>query len=309
MNILVLRFGALGDVVLLTGLLRALRSRFPEASIDVVTKDEYAALLENHPSVTNVIALTRDHSLRGFATSLRRQRYDIRIDAHRNLRSRALKRLIGGRWHSVNKYRTQKILNVWTSLRADLPPVAEQYIGAVASLGVTPDNKGPDLHVEREDEQHARQFASGDYVLVAPGARHTTKRWPAAHWKKLVEQLTERGMQVVATGGRSRGRHTRAIAVNRRVRTTDPDRSGLGRGCKGRGRARLRHDACRDGGRNSCRCDLRPHRSNVRVCSVSRCIKDFECCTAMQAMFRFWRTALPSGPSPVHARAESLARC
>jgi ADP-heptose:LPS heptosyltransferase len=48
-RILVIRYSALGDVVLATSVLGPLRQRFPKASIEWVTSPTYVGLLEGLP--------------------------------------------------------------------------------------------------------------------------------------------------------------------------------------------------------------------------------------------------------------------
>lgn len=49
-NILIVRFSSIGDIVLTTPLVRAVRTRFPEARIDFVMKQEFAGLMQTNPS-------------------------------------------------------------------------------------------------------------------------------------------------------------------------------------------------------------------------------------------------------------------
>jgi len=54
-RVLVVRFSSLGDVVLTTPLLRAIRSRHPAADITVLVQARYADLLAGHPAVTTIV--------------------------------------------------------------------------------------------------------------------------------------------------------------------------------------------------------------------------------------------------------------
>jgi len=86
MKILVIRFLAIGDVVISTTLCSSLKKSFPDAQVDYLVHSVSAPLLENHPDIDNVIGLTlkqRKNPLRYFKTiySLTRQHYDIIVDA------------------------------------------------------------------------------------------------------------------------------------------------------------------------------------------------------------------------------------
>ncbi len=199
-RILVVRFSALGDVVLLTVLLRALRTRFASATIDVVTRDTFAPLLDTHPATNDVIAFPRNGNVRQLSRELNSRAYDVKIDAHGSLRSRTLRQFMPGPWHVVHKDRWGRFVNIWTARASTLMPIAEQYIAAVSVLGVQADGSPPDLHVDARDRENAQRVATGEYVVLAPGAQHATKRWPATHWRALAARLNARGIRMVGTG-------------------------------------------------------------------------------------------------------------
>lgn len=200
--ILVVRFGALGDVVLATPLLRAIGRAHPGAAVTFVTKAAWAPLLTAHPHVARVEALGSGESVRSLAARLRRTRWDHRLDLHGSLRSRALRLLVGGRWRGIRKPRFRRALRVWTGADpGPIPAVAEQYFRAARDLAVVPDG-APALVVPTPGDA-ARAVAvrpGARYVVLAPGAAHATKRWPTTHWNRLAGLLANRGWATVAVG-------------------------------------------------------------------------------------------------------------
>ncbi|MEA1997032.1 MAG: hypothetical protein U9N45_05310, partial [Gemmatimonadota bacterium] len=48
-SILVVRFSSIGDVLLVTPVLRAIRQRWPGAWVSFLTREEFAPLIENNP--------------------------------------------------------------------------------------------------------------------------------------------------------------------------------------------------------------------------------------------------------------------
>lgn len=199
-RILVVRFGALGDVVLLTVLLRALRRRFPHATIDVATKGRFSSLLRLHPAVTRIHGLPPGGSLREFGQMLRDQSYDIHLDAHASIRSRRLRSIVGGRWRTLKKPRAARMVATWTAARPPVPHLVDQYLALASPWDVTPDDEPADLYADNPDIVTARKLVSGAYVVLAPGAQHHTKRWPALRWRELAELLRADGTSVVGLG-------------------------------------------------------------------------------------------------------------
>ena len=85
-NILVVRFRQMGDAVLATPILNALRRYYPEAQIDFVLNERIAPLFEGHPGVSRLITFTdaERHALLTYIKKVwcivRATRYDVIID-------------------------------------------------------------------------------------------------------------------------------------------------------------------------------------------------------------------------------------
>jgi len=201
-RILIVRFSSLGDVVLITPLLRAIRHRWPQSEITLVTKLAFAPVVTGNPHVSRLITLAPGETLGSLVGRLRRFVFDYRLDLHGSLRSHAVRRALGGRWRGYGKRRLARRLMIWTSRRAVVPPraVAERYFEAARELDVSPDGGPAEVFPAPADTARAAEIVRGDYVVVAPGACHATKRWPPAQWRALTAALAARGRQMVALG-------------------------------------------------------------------------------------------------------------
>lgn len=201
-SVLVVRFGALGDVVLATPLVRAIGHAVPGAQITFVTKAAWAPLVTNHPHVAHVERLAPDEPLRALAARLRATPWEHRLDLHGSLRSHVLRILLGGAWHGWRKPRVQRGIRVWTGIPVgSVPPVPEQYFGAVTHLGIEPDGGPPMVVPTAEDTARGAALAPpGRFVALAPGAAHATKRWPSHHWNRLAAALDGLGVRSVIVG-------------------------------------------------------------------------------------------------------------
>ena len=214
--VLIVRFGALGDVVLATPLLRAIARAHPPAVVTFVTKEAWAPLLAGHPHVAHVEALAPGESVRALAARLRGGAWAHKLDLHGSLRSRALRILVGGRWRWYRPPRLRRAVRVWTGAAVrPVTPVAEQYFAAARDLGIVPDG-GP-AYVASSPADMARAAAvmpHAPYVVLAPGAAHATKRWPTSHWDRLTTLLEARGLGTVVAGAADdAGRVTLRAAV------------------------------------------------------------------------------------------------
>jgi len=202
--VLVVRFGALGDVVLTTPLLRALHRAYPGTRVTMVTKSAWAPLFEHHPHVAAVESLSPTVPLRTLARRLQATAWDHRLDLHGSLRSHILRRLVGGRWRTWRKPRLKRALRVWGGVDVGrIPPVAHQYFATVRALGVVPDGGPAEIRPSPGAEVQAAALAPPTrFAALAAGAAHATKRWPAAHWDRLARLLAAGGVPTVAVGTR-----------------------------------------------------------------------------------------------------------
>ncbi len=206
-RILLVRLSALGDVLLATPAVRALKRRFPDAEIDWLVERPYLPLVEENP---HAAALGYDkrgehRGLKGWL-KLRRQLeerdYDLVIDLQGKPKT-ALLRSVARDSLAMQK-RTP--LEAARALFGDDPPLVrahavDLFLEALRPLGVEPDGQALELKVSESSRQEARELPAGRLVGLAPGARWATKRWPAEHFAQLAQQLGERGFTPVLFGG------------------------------------------------------------------------------------------------------------
>ncbi len=212
----------MGDLLLTTPLIRAIRRRYPETDLTVATQSRYAPLFQCNPHITRVAAYDSREPLRAFARELRRLRLTHRLDLHRSLRSRLLRLQVGGRWTSYSKYRAARtiLIQLKRNTYRDTRPVAERYFDAAKSLGVSPDGNPAEVFLPQDALDRMQvalaergHHASRTLLAFAPGASHATKRWPISHWIELVRHVTEGVVDVVVLGG-PRDRHLGAALAS-----------------------------------------------------------------------------------------------
>jgi heptosyltransferase-2 len=222
-DILAVRFGAIGDILLTTPLLRAIRIGHPGARIAVLTKERHVPLLSDNPNINEVFGMAAGESIRELAERIRSVQYSHLLDLHGNLRTLALRRLAPGPWRTFSKRRLPRLALIATkrNFYDDDSPMAERYFEAARGLDVYPDGAPPDFFLAPEAEEiageHLRKLGLGGgpaLVALAPGAAHATKRWPVAYWIQLARRLRATGAELVVVGGPDDARLARWIAAD-----------------------------------------------------------------------------------------------
>jgi heptosyltransferase II len=205
-SILVIRYSALGDVVLATSVLEPLRERWPGARIEWVTDPLYAPLLEGLPELARVHRLAREGPDSAMALAARlRGRFDAVVDLQGKLRSAVVARSAAP-LRTVFKRRTAA--RALLSLFGSDPPLVrahatQLYAEALAPLDVT--RAGP-VKVSLSPQAvalaaDALRGVEPPAVALAPGARWATKRWAAERFAAVADRLHAQGTRIVLCGG------------------------------------------------------------------------------------------------------------
>jgi heptosyltransferase-2 len=205
-SILVVRYSALGDVVLATSILEPLRARFPHARIEWVTDGLYAPLLEGLPELAAVHRVAREGPNSSLALAARlRGRFDVAIDLQNKVRSAVIARSAAPLRAA---FRRRTALGAVRSLFGSDPPLVRAhqtrlYAEALQPLGAfAPGRVKVSLGAQaRALALDALQGVEGPAVAIAPGARWATKRWPAERFAAVADALAAEGYAVVLCGG------------------------------------------------------------------------------------------------------------
>lgn len=225
MKVLVLRFSSIGDIVLISPLLRCLKEQVKDVRIHVATKEVFGDLVRYAPQVEKVHELKTSPTGDGSTTlieQLRAEKFDAVIDLHHNLRTARVKRALGVQAWSFPKLNIEKWLMV--NFKIDRLPelhIVDRYLSTVAHLGVRNDQQGLELHIPPEREVSLSTLPTPHqqgYTALAIGAAHATKRLPP---HKLIELAALIEGPIVLIGGPGDREVARAIVSATGARVFD----------------------------------------------------------------------------------------
>ena len=222
MTILIVRLGALGDIVHAIPVAVALRRAFPDAQIDWVVSAKHREILDLVPVLDGRVVVNDRSSaagglsLRAAIVELRRTRYDVAIDLQGLIKSAAIARLSGARrvvGFNARYARESTARLFYTDVHdpggegiyapSETRHVVAINLGVLALLGVPPGPPEFSIHAPRSaDVSRVIDQAHGPFALLNTGAAWPNKRWPATRLAELARRLRERhGMASIVLWG------------------------------------------------------------------------------------------------------------
>ena len=212
MKFLLVRLGALGDIVHAIPVAVALRRAYPDARIDWLVSAKHRAILDLVPVLTGRIVVNDRGNSDGGMTlvaavrELRRTGYDVAIDMQGLLKSAVVARLSGARRViGFNaKYARESLAALFYTdgydpggegiyASSEKRHVVEINLGLLTPLGIAPAAPAFDIDAPRSSAVSAVVArAGGPFALLNTGAAWPNKRWPPGRLAEVARQLQTR---------------------------------------------------------------------------------------------------------------------
>jgi lipopolysaccharide heptosyltransferase II len=213
-RVLVVRLRSIGDTVLATPSLIALRRFLPDAQIDILLEDWVAPVLEGFDAVDNVLTIRRSSKKSRFeaARLVRRRQYDVAFNLHGGTTATFFVRVSGAK-HRVgfSHYSYKFLYNHLLSSSSDywqkeFTHSAEQQLALLGFVGVPVEDKPKSrLAVTEKARDSIREKLKSQtpnpksqIALLHPVAAFETKQWATENFARIAEFLSEKGFQTVA---------------------------------------------------------------------------------------------------------------
>ncbi|MCW2721105.1 glycosyltransferase family 9 protein [Pseudonocardia sp.] len=240
-RIAVLRSNAIGDYLMATPALAALRSAFPDAELTLLAAGWHRAFLDGRPGpVDRVLVLPEvpglagqpggappDAELPGFLAAARAYGYDLAVQLHGGgARSNPLVTDLGAHYTIGLRAPDAPGLDATVPYRYYQPEVA-RYLEVVGLVGATGPAEYPELaSVPGEDDRAERLLPAqdGPWVALNPGAGDPRRRWSTARFAAVADAVMASGARVVVVGSDADVRT--AAEITARARSAPLDLTG-----------------------------------------------------------------------------------
>ncbi|HAM40168.1 MAG TPA: lipopolysaccharide heptosyltransferase II [Candidatus Omnitrophica bacterium] len=196
MKILVVNPSSLGDIIHALPTVRILRRAFPQADIAWLINENFAPILDGCPVISRVIPFARHRyttphgiaELGRLIAALHRERFDWAIDLQCLLRSSLITLATGARRRtglSDGREGSTSFYNELIKVPAPHMHAVDRYLMLPRQLGIQVDR----VDFPLAPDPRGAKAGPEKLILVNPGARWPTKRWPAPRFGELLARL------------------------------------------------------------------------------------------------------------------------
>jgi heptosyltransferase-1 len=223
-RVLMIRPSAIGDIVMASPLIRALRDAWPDAYLAWLVDPAARDLLAHNPALDAVIdwskaewrsLLRRGHwwklgkAVAQFRHTLHRHQFNLALDLQGLFRSRLLARICGARnrWGFDSREPGRFLMTRIVSRGPDKTAMSSEYRHLAGQLGIEPGSFAPDIVLSERAGASAQQIChpfdlQEPFAVVCPFTTRPQKHWINERWAQLIEQLHHRArLPVFILGG------------------------------------------------------------------------------------------------------------
>jgi predicted lipopolysaccharide heptosyltransferase III len=238
MNILLIQLKRIGDLILTTPAIAALREKFPDASISLVVSSAVRELLPAISGIDKVYEVRgkTDDALDWIALSL--GKFDYCFDFTRNDRSAFLtflsaarKRITADHPQLRTKLRARSY-NELVEAPVGFLHTVDYHLALLKPLGIENASRAlqlvlPEETISKADALLRASGAGEDFVCFHPGSARAEKFWEPGRWAEAIDHCaSETGMSCVLSGGRSPIEQAQIAAIKDAAGSTPVDLSG-----------------------------------------------------------------------------------
>ena len=211
-RVLVIRLRSIGDTVLATPSLVALKRFLPHAQVDILLEDWVAPVLDDFAFVDDVITLTRGSAISRARTAkqIREARYDVVYNLHGGTTATLLTRLSGAtnrvgystyQYARLHNHQAPPSSLLWGREKTHS---VEQQLGLLGWTGIPVSDRPPTQLTVTEQAAASishKLLAEGldetPFAVIHPTAAFDTKQWATDKFARVAENLSDRALPVI----------------------------------------------------------------------------------------------------------------
>jgi predicted lipopolysaccharide heptosyltransferase III len=229
MKILLIQLKRIGDLVLTTPAIAALREKFPDAKISLIVSPGCAELLPAISKIDNKLVVNNMASW----LEITRTHFDYAIDFTRNDRSSFLTRLSRAKTRIASERRKQKstfrsrAYNTFVPAKLKQLHTVDYHLRLLEPLGIAGTKpsiqlKIPETARKKASELRTKHKIDNQFIVFHPGSARAEKFWEPDRWADVIAHAPD-DWAIILTGGTSalEQNHLREIKSKLRRKIVD----------------------------------------------------------------------------------------
>lgn len=190
----------MGDCLLLTGPVRAIKEEFPQFRISVLVEPRFAECFDGNPDFDEIIVAKTK-----FATALRLmlRRFNVIINLHGGPTSLMYAMAAIGKRIGAEQFQYRRLYHGLVPSPDPAVHTAQSTMASFQWMGARRET-APALRYEvhsRESSRIREKLAGKPYVVIHPGSVMATKRWDAERFGEIAATLAQQNFKVVVVAG------------------------------------------------------------------------------------------------------------
>ena len=210
-KIIFLRIDRIGDMVLSTPALKAIKRKFPDSQLFVLSSSSNALIIENNPFVDHILIYNGKKRLFGnlnLLLKLRQMRFDLSIDPSfsHELKTALISLLIGAQSRiGYREFGKEIGYNCAVPLAKESIHFIDLSLGVLDPINATFMERRPEIFLTPDEERWAenqlRNVRNNGKMIIGihPGAHYKTQRWPVEYFADIISLITrdKRGSVII----------------------------------------------------------------------------------------------------------------
>lgn len=201
-KILIIRFNAIGDIILTTPVIRAIHHQIKQAEIHILVNQKYQNILSNNPYVSKIHTYANNKNQ--VVEQLRTEQFNFVIDLQNTRKSHKICHQLNLPHSSFNKLKIKKL--IYTRLKINTLPlnhIVDRYFDAAKPLRVVNDGQGLDFNIPETEKFNTDNFPiffEDGFIAILLDADKGTKKIPINKLMEIIPMLLK---PVVLIGDRN----------------------------------------------------------------------------------------------------------
>ena len=233
MKILLLQLKRIGDLILTTPAIAALRERFPEAHVTMVVSSECADLLPAISGVDRMLMARRNLTDLAAFLAVAGKKFDYCVDFTRNdrsaflaLLSKARKRIVSYRVRDQSRSRALLYTDFVSIRMRDLHTI-DYNLSLLEPLGIGDASSSLRLQLPQSAHEEAAALRGKwnlckPFIVLHPGSARREKLWEAPRWRQVIKEFGRNNqMDLILTSGTSKHEQMHIAPIKNETKIID----------------------------------------------------------------------------------------